>query len=101
MPWPWNPWGCSWPMKRIGKNAGRPARSRTNRPRHPRPGRRQPKTRPPETPRAELEAENNRLRQMLKDSRIATQKDYQGLKLIKDSDLPEGEKYASKWASTS
>ena len=60
----------------------------------PQAGRRQPKTRPPETPRAELEAENNRLRQMLKDSRIATQKDYQGLKLIKDSDLPEGEKYA-------
>ena len=35
----------------------------------PRADRRRPKTRPPETARAELEAENKRLRQMLKDSR--------------------------------
>ena len=34
----------------------------------PRPGRRRPKTRPPETPRKELEAENKRLWQVLKDS---------------------------------
>ena len=54
--------------------------------------RRRPRTRPPETPRTELEAENKRLRQVLKDSWIATQKDYQGLKRIKDSDLPEDEK---------
>ena len=56
--------------------------------------RRRPKTRPPETPRKELEEENKRLRQALKDSGKAKQKDYQRLKQIKDSDLPEDEKHA-------
>ena len=39
-----------------------------------------------------LVAENTRLRNALKNSGIAKQKDYQGLKQIKDSDLPEEKK---------
>lgn len=57
-----------------------------------RPTRRQPETRQPERPRADLEAENEALREQLIKSKMASQKDYQGLKQIKDSKLPLDEK---------